>query len=148
MLGFQAAQGNCSDNLRQAMAGLGYPIDHVPCPLNLFENAPQLAASRTLGSPDIFAVIGTKGLSGMNRLSPHAAWTVKKRNKSVVRTQHSKVRLPTWSSNGGMLFQEIGSNYPPIRNEGLQLHSLPFRIFSDVNHSSKGAGHNHLPHTP
>ncbi len=40
MLGFQRTHGNCRDNLMQAMAGLGYSIDHVPCPLNLFENAP------------------------------------------------------------------------------------------------------------
>jgi len=42
MLGHQGAHANCSDNLRTAMANLGYPIAHVPCPLNIFENAPLL----------------------------------------------------------------------------------------------------------
>ena len=42
MLGYAGLHGNCSDNLRDAMAETGNPITHVPCPLNLFENAPLL----------------------------------------------------------------------------------------------------------
>ncbi|HBR97967.1 MAG TPA: hypothetical protein DD979_11400 [Gammaproteobacteria bacterium] len=59
------------------------------------------------------------------------------RDKSAVKTQHSKVRFRTWISNTGMSIQVIGLNCLPVRNEGLQLHSLSFRIFSDLNHSSK-----------
>ncbi|PJE28858.1 hypothetical protein SAMN06297129_1292 [Pseudooceanicola antarcticus] len=42
MLGFLGEHENCSDNLRRAMTKLGHPISHIPCPLNLFENAPLL----------------------------------------------------------------------------------------------------------
>lgn len=42
MLGHTGAHENCSDNLRAAIAELGHLIEYVPCPLNLFENAPLL----------------------------------------------------------------------------------------------------------
>ncbi len=51
MLGFRGEHENCSDNLRQAMVGLGHPINHVPCPLNLFENAPLLKGDTSIYPP-------------------------------------------------------------------------------------------------
>ncbi len=51
MLGFQGAHQNCSDNLRQAMADLGHRINHVPCPLNLFENAPLFHGDTAIHPP-------------------------------------------------------------------------------------------------
>jgi uncharacterized protein YcgI (DUF1989 family) len=41
ILGFDGDHDNCSDNLRLAMSEFGRKISHVPCPLNLFENAPM-----------------------------------------------------------------------------------------------------------
>lgn len=51
MLGHVGAHDNCADNLRQAMAALGYEIENVPCPLNLFENAPLLQGDTSIHPP-------------------------------------------------------------------------------------------------
>jgi uncharacterized protein YcgI (DUF1989 family) len=51
MLGHVGAHENCSDNLKSAMAELGHPIGHVPCPLNLFENAPLLDGDTRIHPP-------------------------------------------------------------------------------------------------
>ncbi|NDV02431.1 DUF1989 domain-containing protein [Pseudoroseicyclus tamaricis] len=51
MLGSEAAHDNCSDNLKQAMREIGHSITHVPCPLNLFENAPLLAGDTAIHPP-------------------------------------------------------------------------------------------------
>lgn len=51
MLGFHGEHKNCNENLRQAMADIGHPISHVPCPLNLFENAPILAGDTAIHPP-------------------------------------------------------------------------------------------------
>lgn len=44
ILGFEGAHDNCTDNLRMAMSDIEREVSHVPCPLNLFENAPILTA--------------------------------------------------------------------------------------------------------
>lgn len=47
MLGFQGVHDNCTDNLFRAMAELGHELKQVPCPLNLFENAPLVSEGTT-----------------------------------------------------------------------------------------------------
>ncbi len=39
-LGHVGYHRNCSDNLREALAGVGLALDHVPAPLNMFMNIP------------------------------------------------------------------------------------------------------------
>lgn len=51
MLGHVGQHDNCTDNLRTAMATLERRIDHVPCPLNLFENAPLLQGDTSIYPP-------------------------------------------------------------------------------------------------
>ncbi|MDA8586071.1 urea carboxylase-associated family protein [Rhodobacteraceae bacterium] len=51
ILGHTDAHANCSDNLKNAMAETGNPVTHVPCPLNLFENAPLLSGDTGIYPP-------------------------------------------------------------------------------------------------
>lgn len=51
MLGHVGAHDNCSDNLRKALAALGHDIASVPCPLNLFENAPLFHGDTSIHPP-------------------------------------------------------------------------------------------------
>lgn len=51
MLGHVGPHANCSDNLKSAMAEIGHPVGHVPCPLNLFENAPLLDGDTRIHPP-------------------------------------------------------------------------------------------------
>lgn len=47
MLGCKEYHANCTDNLIAAMAGVGIDLSCIPCPLNLFENAPLLSEGST-----------------------------------------------------------------------------------------------------
>jgi uncharacterized protein len=51
MLGCKVRHENCSDNLRSAMAEVGHRISHIPCPLNIFENAPLLSGDTGIYPP-------------------------------------------------------------------------------------------------
>ena len=47
LLGYKGMHKNCSENLLRAMNELGYSLLNVPCPLNLFENAPLISEGTT-----------------------------------------------------------------------------------------------------
>lgn len=51
MLGHAGAHDNCTDNLKNAMTKIGSPVTHIPCPLNLFENAPLLSGDTGIYPP-------------------------------------------------------------------------------------------------
>ncbi len=51
MLGHEGTHDNCSDNLLNAMSEFGQTIEHVPCPLNLFENAPLFDGDTSIHPP-------------------------------------------------------------------------------------------------
>ncbi|MCC0023814.1 MAG: urea carboxylase-associated family protein [Hyphomicrobiaceae bacterium] len=51
MLGHVGAHDSCTDNLRKAMTAFGHDVGHVPCPLNLFENAPLLENDMAIHPP-------------------------------------------------------------------------------------------------
>ena len=57
LLGHQGPHRSCADNLREALGALGHQIDHVPSPVNIFEN---VGIDKT-GRLEILPPVATRG---------------------------------------------------------------------------------------